>query len=105
MPMATLDGHGRRPGTRLHGSRLQGRSQYTPPVHERDLGEEFLPPSWVSIPLECAAETALVECGAEKGAIAGAVLNRRATIAIGETIATDLQGQLGVPGRVIPIRA
>lgn len=39
------------------------------------------------------------------GAIAGAVLNRRATLAIGNTVAADLRRQHAIPGRVVPISA
>lgn len=39
------------------------------------------------------------------GAIAGAVLNRRATLAIGNTVAADLQRQHAIPGRVVPLTA
>ena len=39
------------------------------------------------------------------GAIAGAVLNRRATVAIGKTVAADLDRQAMVTGRVVPITA
>lgn len=39
------------------------------------------------------------------GAIAGAVLNRRATVAIGQTIAADIVHQGAAPGRVVPLIA
>lgn len=39
------------------------------------------------------------------GAIAGAVLNRRATVAIGHTVAADIARQNAVPGRVVPLIA
>ena len=39
------------------------------------------------------------------GAVAGAVLNRRATVAIGQTVAADLDPRFVVAGEVIPLTA
>lgn len=67
-------------------------------MDERDLGEEFLPPLWMSIPFEFAVETALAKSWGEKRGV------NPQDLALGVG-AAGLQGQLGVCGRVIPITA
>ena len=39
------------------------------------------------------------------GAVAGAMLNRRATVAIGQTVAADLDPRFALSGEVIPLTA
>lgn len=39
------------------------------------------------------------------GAVAGAVLNRRATVAIGQTVAADIDHRYAAPGQVVPLTA